>query len=340
LVVTAPVAGALEPIELEPGNGVEAGKTVVARLRPDPLPALDRRARAEANAAVTEVRKALDEARAQEEEARAALELATVELTREQERFDSGQTSQQSLEARRNIVNSAEETLNASRYRTAPASAAFDRARARLAPPRPDSPANVIEILAPVDGVVLRRLHDGEGPVQADDPLLEIGDPSHVEIVASLPVADAAKVRPGMRVEVGHWGGDTPLPAWVERVEASGPPPAEGTNGDRHQNVLIDFEDDREAWRAMGEGFRVEVRIAIWEEEDVRRVPVPALFKVGDQWAVFVAQNGRAHRTIVEIGERTDNEAEVRNGLRAGQQVVLNPPETLTDNARVAVRDQ
>jgi HlyD family secretion protein len=90
----------------------------------------------------------------------------------------------------------------------------------------------------------------------------------------------------------------------------------------------------------MGEGFRVEVRIAIWEEEDVRRVPVPALFKVGDQWAVFVVQNGRARRTFVEIGERTDNEAEVRNGLRAGQQVVLNPPETLTDNARVAVRDE
>jgi HlyD family secretion protein len=340
LVVAAPVAGTLEPIELELGNGVEAGTTVVARLHPDPVPPLDRRAKAEANVAVAEAKTALEEARAQEEEARAALDLATAELKREQERFDNGQTSQQSLEARRNIVNSAEETLNAAMYATAPASAAYDRARARLAAPHPEPPDSVLEILAPVDGVVLRRLHDGEGQVQPGDPLVEIGDPSHVEIVASLPVADAAKVKPGMRVDVEHWGGDTPLPAWVERVEASGARPVEGTNGERRQNVLIDFEDDREAWRAMGDGFRVEVRIAIWEEEDVRRVPVAALFKVGDQWAVYLVQSGRAHRTIVDIGERTDNEAEVRNGLRAGQQVVLNPPDTLTDNARVAVRGE
>src|SRR5262245_37248999 len=93
VTVAAPVAGTLEPIELEPGNGVEAGVTVVARLRPDPVPTLDRRGRAEANAAVAEAKAALDEARVQEEEARAELELATAELKREQERFDAGQTS-------------------------------------------------------------------------------------------------------------------------------------------------------------------------------------------------------------------------------------------------------
>ena len=90
----------------------------------------------------------------------------------------------------------------------------------------------------------------------------------------------------------------------------------------------------------MGDGFHVGVRIAIWEDEDVRRVPMAALFHVGEQWAVFVVQNGRAHQTIVDIGVHTATDAEVRNGLRAGQQVVLSPPDTLADNARVAVRDE
>ena len=161
--------------------------------------------------------------------------------------------------------------------------------------------------------------------VAAGERLLEIGDPSHVQIVADLPPEDAAKVEPGMRVNVEHWGGDTPLAAWVERVDPSG-------------NVTIDFEDDRAAWRAMGDGFQVQVRIAIWEAEDVLRVPTDALFRGGDQWAVFVVHNGRARRTILELGQRTDLEAEVVKGLTAGQQVVLHPPDTLIDNARVAVR--
>ena len=340
LVVTAPVSGMLEPITLEAGNGVETGTTVLARLRPDPPAPLDARGRARVNAEVADAHDALTEAKEAEDRARAALEQANDELKREQDEFDAGQTTQQSLEARRNLVTSAEETLNAALYAGAAVAANLDRVRFQLPANRPAPPARDIEIVAPVDGVILRRLHDGGVPVQAGDPLLEIGDPSHVEIVANLPDSDAAKVKPGMRVEVEHWGGDTPLPAWVERVEPSGA--VRGTNGTNgvRGNVIIDFEDDREAWRAMGDGFHVGVRIAIWEDEDVRRVPMAALFHVGEQWAVFVVQNGRAHQTIVDIGVHTATDAEVRNGLRAGQQVVLSPPDTLADNARVAVRDE
>lgn len=340
-IVSAPVTGTLERIDLEPGNGVELGTTVVARLRPDVAPPLDARARVEANAAVTAARDAVERARAEEERARAALDLATQELKREQELFSGGLTTQQSLEARRNILASAEETVNAAQYGAAAADAELERARARLLPARLAPAGKVIEMLAPVDGVVLRMFRDGEGVVQAGEKLLEIGDPSHVEIVADLLSSDAVKVKPGMRVDVEHWGGDTPLPAWVERVEPVGFSKVSALGAEEQRvNVIIDFEDDREAWKAMGDGFRVEVRIAIWEEEDVRRVPTDALFRVGEQWAVFVVENGRAHRAIVDIGERTNTEAEVRNGLRSGQQVVLHPPDTLTDGARVAVRDE
>lgn len=325
-VVSAPMAATVERIELEPGHGVERGITVVARLHPEPPVPLDRRARAEAAAAVDAARGAEAGARAEEERARVALEQALAELKREQALFDAGQATQQSLEARRSLVVSGEESVNAALYGTAAAAAELERARARLSSGR-SAPASgkVIEILAPVDGVVLKRFHEGEGVVAAGERLLEIGDPSHVQIVATLPPEEAAKVEPGMRVEVEHWGGDTPLAAWVERVEPSG-------------NVTIDFEDDRAAWRAMGDGFQVQVRIAIWEAEDVLRIPTDALLRVGDQWAAFVVQNGRARRTMLVLGQRTDALAEVVKGLTAGQQVVVHPPETLTDNARVALR--
>jgi HlyD family secretion protein len=339
-VVAAPVAGTVEPIDLVPGNGVERGKTLVARLHPDPPPQLDAGARAEAAAAVEVARAALVLALAEEERASAALELAASELKREQELFDGGLTTQQSLEARRNLLGSAEESVNAARYAAASAEAELDRARAAQMPARPGAADEAIEVLAAVDGVVLRRFREGEGVVTAGEPLLEIGDPSHVEIVAELPPADAVRVQPGMRVDVEHWGGDTPLAAWVERVEPveSNKAPAPGVEEPPSQ-VIVSFEDDRAAWRAMGEGFRVDVRIRIWEAEDVVRVPPDALFKVGEQWAAYVVQNGRARRVPVELGERTNQQVEVRKGLNAGQQVVLNPPETLTENARVAIRE-
>ena len=340
-IVSAPVAGAIERIELEPGNGVEVGKTVIARLHPEPPPLLDARERVEAAAAVEAARTALADASAEEQRARAALELATSELKREQEQFEAGQTTQQSLEARRNLVVSAEESVSAAQYGTATASAELDRARARLTPNRVvATTGQVLEVLAAVDGVVLKRFRESEGVVPAGERLVEIGDPSHVEIVADLPPSDAAKVEPGMRVDVEHWGGDTPLAGWVERVESTGftKMSPQGVEEQR-VSVIIDFEDDRAAWRAMGDGFRVEVRIAIWEAEDVLRVPTGALFRAGDQWAVYVVRNGRARRVLVELGERTELQVEVRKGLSAGQQVVLNPPDTLTENARVAVRE-
>jgi HlyD family secretion protein len=325
-IVSAPMAATVERIPLEPGHGVERGITVVARLRPEAPVPLDHRARAEAAAAVEAARRAEASARADEERARAALEQAAADLKREQEAFDAGQATQQSLEARRNLVVSGEESVNVAQYGTAAALAELERAQARLASGRAVAAGDeVIEILAPVDGVVLKRFHEGEGVVAAGERLLEIGDPSHVRIVASLPAEEAVKVEPGMRVDVEHWGGDTPLAAWVERVDPSG-------------SVIIDFEDDRAAWRAMGDGFQVQVRIRIWEAEDVLRIPTSALIRTGDQWAAYVVQNGRARRTILDVGQRTELLAEVVDGLAAGQQIVLNPPDTLTDNARVALR--
>lgn len=339
-VVSAPVAGRLERVELEPGDVVARGQTVVARIRPEAPQLLDARTRLEAGAAVETARGAVGRARAEEQRTRAALDLAASELKREQELFKAGLTTRQALEARQNALVTAEESVSAAGYAAAAAQSELERAQARLAPTRLDATGRVLPVLAPVDGVILRRFRESESVVPAGEPIVEIGDPSHVEIVADLLSTDAVKVKPDMRVAVEQWGGDQPMGARVERVEPAGFTKVSALGVEEQRvNVIMDFDDDRAAWKAMGDAYRVEVRIALASLENVLKVPTSALFRVGDQWAVYVVADGRARRAPVELGQRTSTEAEVLGGLQEGQQVVLHPPDTLTDGAWVRARE-
>jgi len=338
--VSAPVAGRVLRIELDPGDVVEKNKTVVARMRSDAPALLDARTRAEAEAVFAAAQSVVGRARAEEQRARAALELAASELKRERALVESGLTTRQSLEAKETAVVTAEEGLRAAEFAAAAAGAQLDQARARLRPSTLEAGGRILPVLAPVDGVVLRRFRESESVVPAGEPLVEIGDPSHLEIVSDLLSTDAVKVKPGMRVSVEDWGGDEPLGARVERVEPYGFTKVSALGVEEQRvNVIIDLDDDRAAWKAMGDGYRVEVRIATWAAENVVKVPTSALFREGPLWAVYVMEGGRARRATVDLGQRTNTEAEVLSGLQEGQQVVLHPPDTLTDGARVTLRD-
>ena len=339
-IVSAPVAGTVERIELEPGHGVERGTTVVARLYQEMPQPLDARTRAEAAAAVEAARRAMASASAEEERARTALEVATTELERERDLFEAGQTTQQSLEARRNLVVSGEESVSAAQYGTAAAAAELDRARARLIPNRAaGTSGGAIEVLAPVDGVVLKRFHESEGVVAAGERLLEIGDPSHVEIVADLLSSDAAKVEPGMRVDVEHWGGDTPLAAWVERVEPRGSPrsrrSASRNSGSTSSSTSRTTAPPGARW-VTASRFRSGSRFGRPRTYCVSR---PMHSSASTASGPPTSSRTAAPAAVnLELGQRTNQQAEVRKGLTAGQQVVLHAPDTLTDNARVSIR--
>jgi HlyD family secretion protein len=103
-------------------------------------------------------------------------------------------------------------------------------------------------------------------------------------------------------------------------------------------NVIIDFVEPSVAGRQLGDGYRVEVRVIVWREEDVVKVPVGSLFRRGDTWAAFVVEDGRARLQQVELGQRNDIEGQITGGLEPGQTVVLHPPDTLTDGMGVTVR--
>jgi HlyD family secretion protein len=337
-VVSSPVAGRVLRIDLEPGDVVKRGQAV-ARVRAEAPPLLDQRTRAEAQAAADSARAALGRARAEEQRARATLAQVQRELSRIRELAQSRVVSSQEVETREADAHVAEESVNAATFAVHAASSELQRALARLTPTNADAVGRVITVQAPVDGVVLKRIRESESVVPPGDPLVEIGDPQRLEIVSDLLSTDAVRVRPGARAFIEQWGGDARLAARVRRIEPAGFTKISALGVEEQRvNVILDFVESSTAWAALGDAYRVEVRIVLWEAANVLKVPTSALFRDGSRWAVYQFDGGRARRTIVELGHQTGEEAEVTSGLAEGARVILHPGDTLGDGARVKAR--
>jgi HlyD family secretion protein len=335
-VVSAPVAGRLQRIELEPGDSVVKGKTIVARLTTADAPLLDPRTRGELEAAVEAARAAVGQSRAELERASAELLRARTTLQRQQELMKAGAIAADNLDAAETAVATGEEARKAAEFAVARTEYELQLARARLQAPSPAGRA--VEIVAPVSGVILKRFRESESVVPVGEPLIEIGEPARIEIVADFLSTDAVRIQPGSQVLVEGWGGSDPLEARVRRVEPAGFMKVSALGVEEQRvNVLIDFEDPSAAGR-LGDGYRVEVRVVIWREEDVVKVPVGALFRRGNDWAAFLVDGDQVRLQPVELGQRNDVEGQVLKGLSPQQTVVLHPPDTLMDGARISIR--
>jgi HlyD family secretion protein len=336
-VVSAPVAGRLARIELEPGDKVRRNVTVLARIAPVQSALIDPRTRAELGAAVDAARAAVGQAQAERQRAAAALEGALSTEARRRALFDSGVIPPDSLEAAETERRTAEEAARAADFAVKGAEYQLQLARARLLAPKGDG--SNVQIVSPIEGTVLKRHHESAAVVAAGEPLIEIGDTNQLEIVADLLSTDAVRVRAGAEVLIEQWGGGHSLRAHVRRVEPSGFLKVSALGVEEQRvNVIIDFDDAAAAGRVLGDGYRVEVRIVTWRDENVLKVPTGALFRQHDGWAVFVVENETARLQPVQIGERNQTDAQIREGLSEGQTVVMHPPDTLTDGMRVAVR--
>src|SRR5215510_3530931 len=338
-VVSAPVAGRLQRVELEPGDPVVGGKTVVARLTTAESPLLDPRTRGELTAGVDAARAAVGQAQAERARAAAELERAQTTLRRQQELMKAGAIASDALDAAETAVMSAQEAARAAEFTVSRTEYELQLARARLqAPP---AAGRAVEVVAPVSGVILKRFRESETVVPVGDPIVDIGDPSRIEIVADLLSTDAVRISPGAEVLIDQWGGSEPLKGKVRRVEPAGFMKVSALGVEEQRvNVIIDFEDPASAGRKLGDAFRVEVRIVIWKEDNVVKVPVGALFRRGEAWAAFAVNSDRTKLQTVKLGQRNATEAQVTGGLSEGETVVLHPPDTLTDGARVRLRPE
>ncbi len=342
-VLGAPVAGRARRIEAEAGDLVKAGLTVLAQIEPIDPAFLDVRSQAEAEAAVKAAEAALALAKAELEKAQAEYEFTLTEIERARTLITKQTISEAYLDKVEMAYATGRATVETAKATLQMRSFELDQARAQLVSPVETQALHgtceCVPITAPVSGQVLRVLHESAGVVAAGEPLVEIGDPGDLEIVSDLLSADAVTVEPGQSVVIEEWGGPEPLNGRVRRVEPYGFTKVSALGIEEQRvNVIIDLTDPPARWSRLGHGYRVEVRILLWEGEDVLKLPTSALFRVGDRWAVFADVDGRARQRLVEVGRQNGLEAEIIDGLAAGERVVLQPSDRVFEGVRIQAR--
>ena len=334
--VSAPVAGWAPRIELDPGDRVQAGETLVA-LQPTPVAALDPRARAEAEAGIQRARAALEADQARLEAAQAAANYARSEYRRLSGLRVDGQVSRSEVERAQADATRAGAELRSARYAVDMAREDLRAARARLEYAGQSDTPDRVPVKAPVDGEVLAVQHESQGVVTAGEPLLTIGNPRSLEVVVDVLSADAVRIHPGMEVRFHRWGGDEPLEGRVRRVEPSGFTKISALGVEEQRvRVIADISAPYEQWQGLGDAYRVEAEFILWSSPEVLQVPGTAVFRTPDDGhAVFVATGGVAHRRSIKTGHAGGLAVEVLKGLQAGEQVVLQPGNEVTDGIRI-----
>jgi HlyD family secretion protein len=322
---------------------VTANDTVVAIMQPVTPSFLDLRSREQTQAAVTAADASVKQAESEVQRLEAAVTFYRGELDRVQTLALSKTASLQALDKAKFDAATNDAALTSAKAQVEVRKGVRDSLAAQLIDPstvpEPSSPTCCIEVRAPATGRVLKVNQESEAPVQAGAPLLQIGDPLDLEIIADLLSTDAVQINPGAPVRIDGWGGP-PIRARVTRVDPAGflKVSALGIEEQRVR-VTMDFLDPPESWKRLGHDFRVTVHVTVWNAENVLRVPVAALFRQGEDWAVFSVRDGRARVVKVQLGHRNSRAAEVLSGLSEGDRVVLHPSDRVMEGARVAERE-
>lgn len=340
--VSAPLAGKVLRIPLQAGDQVTADETVVAVMQPSTPAFHDARTHEELRAALAAADAAVTLAEAELRRIEAALGFARNELKRAQPLAEKGTISEAALDRAALAVDtneaaraSARAQLQVRRNERASVAARVGNS-SRVGASDSDC---CIRMQAPVTGQILKLVQQSEAVVSAGAPLVEIGDPLDLEIVADLLSSDAVRIRPNASVHIDGWGG-SPIQGRVKRIEPAGflKVSALGIEEQRVRTI-IDFVDPPEARKPLGHDYRVIVHVETWKSDNVVTVPVSALFRIGDNWAVFTEKDGRARTTQVKIGQRNSRVAEVLSGLSEGDRFVLHPSDRVADRTRIAQRE-
>lgn len=350
--VSAPVAGKVlrishpmreQGFSLHVGDEVVANKTVVAVMQPTTPAFIDVRSHDQLQAEVTAADAAIAQQEAEVRRLEATLDFLRGELQRAQALARTQSISTQALDKAKSDVAVNEAALASAKALVEVRRSTRDSLAARLTDPAKVAPPGnadcCIRIPAPVSGRVLRIIQDSEGVVLPGAPLIDIGDPRDLEVVADLISTEAVQVRLGAPVRIDGWGGP-PIRGKVVRVDPAGflKVSALGIEEQRVR-VTIDFVDPPEVWQALGHDYRVIVHVALWSADDVLTVPIGALFRRRDNWALFAVVDGRARITAVTVGHRNNSVAEILSGIAPGAQIVLHPSDRIGDGTRVAQRN-
>lgn len=342
-IVSAPLAGQMRRITLEPGDCVTAGKTVIAIIEPAEPSLLDPRTRAELEARLRAAEAQVQQAGARLERTRAAEELAQADFSRSASLADRKVIAPQELDRAREAMRVAREDAKAAEYARQVAVFELEQARAALSRVREDAGTNgcawEMTVVSPVDGRVLRLFQEDAGVVAPGTRLLEIGEPGDLEAEIDVLSVDAVKIRPGAKVFFERWGGDAALEGRVRVVEPAGFLKISALGVEEQRvNVIVDFVSPPENRPTLGDAYRVEARIVVWESDGVLKVPVGALFRREGAWAVFAVREQRARVVTVQTGQSDGRETEIVRGLEAGAHVIVHASDKVADGVKITPR--
>ncbi len=334
-VVASPIDGELERIALQAGDPVDSS-TSIARIWPVASRPLDPRASADALAAAEIARASVARAEATGREAAVAVDHAESERARDEQLVAKGAIAGAEFEHQGHETQIRRDALDAARAATREARAQLARASSLVATDKPRGPLPAAIVTAPIAGAVLRVIRESAGPIAAGTPLVEVGDAGQLEVTADLLSSDAAQVRIGAAARITNWGGK-PIAARVRKIE-----PAAFTKvsalGLEEQRVHVVLELVDHAPPELGHDYRVEAAIVVWESKDVVRVPATALFRVGDRWALFVVDDGRARSVTVDIGSSDGTWTAVMSGITESVTVIVQPSDMIQDGTRLLPR--
>jgi HlyD family secretion protein len=344
-VVSAPLAGRVARIALREGDALEAG-AVVATLTPVLSPLLDERSTREAAARLEGAQAQLQRAAVRIERARVGVEQARIELRRSEQLAKDGFIAPTKLDSDRLALQAASREQDTAVQERHMAEHDLAQARAVLSALRQPAAGGKrgFAVRSPVAGQVLRVVQSSESTVALGAPLVEIGNLDRLEVVAELLTTDALRAAPGTPVRIERWGGSGTLEGRVRRVEPAAFTKVSALGVEEQRvNVIIELASPRKDWQALGDGYRVGVRLIVLSQEQALQVPASAVFPMPDSddhaMATFVIDgDGRARLTPVTLAARNGSAAWIKAGLAPGTKVIVYPPVTVKDGVRVRER--
>ena len=339
-VVAAPLPGRLTRVRLKAGDAVKAGETITA-IVPAPAPFLDPRSRREQEERLGTAEATRDRTKAMVERAQAQTAQAKKDLDRIRTLTKTGSSTEQALERAETAMRVANRELRAAEFQDHAIEHEIEQAKALLAQygEGGTTPPDRWNVTAPVSGLVLKVTQESETVVQPGTPILEIGDPRDLEVVVDVLSTDAVEIYPGAQVAIEHWGGPGTLAGRVRRVE-----PAAFTKistlgvEEQRVNVLVDIVSPERDWANLGDAYQVDTRISVFSRDNATIVPAGALFRTGETWNVYVAQDGRAQRREVALLRRSGRFAALTAGVEVGDRVIVYPSDRVAPGLRVDVR--
>ncbi|MGA9450752.1 MAG: efflux RND transporter periplasmic adaptor subunit [Verrucomicrobiia bacterium] len=185
-----------------------------------------------------------------------------------------------------------------------------------------------VEIRAPFAGVVTKKWADVGDLAAPGKPLVNLEDPSALQLWADVPDALGGNVKSGDRLAVRIGTATNEVEGTVAEVSPAADPDS--------RTFLMKLDLPSAPGLRSGQFGRVAVPVG---EANAIRVPLTSVIQRGQMELVFVVANGRAELRLVKTGDRVGDEVEVVSGLNSGEQVVTEGATDLVDGQPVSIQN-